>query len=79
MPYERMMITVIWGVHGIDILDRLPEGESFNSTYFVEKSLKPLQAQGDVIWPRGINQKIWLNLDNCRAHNSQYTQTEMKE
>jgi len=33
---EKMMITVIWGVWGVYIVDQLPEGTHFNSEYFVE-------------------------------------------
>ena len=45
------MITVIWGVYGTYILYELPEGEHFNSTYFIERILKLLEDQKDVIWP----------------------------
>ena len=42
ISYEKIMITVIWGVHGTYIIDELPEGEHFNSNYFVENILLPL-------------------------------------
>ena len=45
----------------------------------MENILKPLQAQVNVIWPGRTKHKIWLHLDNCRVHNSQYSQTEIKE
>lgn len=79
ISYEKIMITVIWGVHGTYIIDDLPEGEHFNSNYFVENILLPLQAQNNKIWPSRGNHKIWLHLDNCKIHNSIHTQTEISK
>ena len=76
---EKMMITVIWGVYGTYIIDDLPEGEHYTSTYFVEHILKPLEEQKGKIWRTRSKPKIWLHLDNCRVHNSQYTQKEMEK
>ena len=55
---EKMMITVIWGVFGTYILDELPEGEHFNSAYFVDHILMPLDEKKNVIWPGGRKRKI---------------------
>ena len=74
-----MMITIIWGVNRPYIIDDLPEGEHYNSVYFIEHILKPLTGIIDVIWPRRINRKIWLHLDNCQVHNSQLTQNAIKD
>ena len=76
---EKMMITVIWGVWGVYIVDELPEGEHLNSSYFVEHILIPLEAQKDQIWPQRGKHKIWLHLDNCKVHNSKYTQLEIEK
>lgn len=76
---EKMMITIIWGVHGVYIINGLPEGEHFNSVYFVESILKPLEDKKDQIWPGRGNRKIWLHLDNCKVHNSKYTTGEMEK
>ena len=75
---EKMMITVIWGVYGTYIFDDLPEGEHYNSTYFIEHVLRPLEEQKDQIWPTRGKHKIWLHLDNCKVHNSKATQKEME-
>ena len=76
---QKMMLTIIWGVYGTYIIDELPEGEHFNSQYFVEHILLPLEAQKQIIWPGRGNHKILLHLDNCRVHNSQYTQSVMDQ
>ena len=75
---SKMMITVKWGVYGTYIIDELPEGEHLNSEYFVEHILYPLEDKKDEIWPGRRKHKIWLHLDNCRVHNSQYTQKEIQ-
>ena len=76
---EKMMITVIWGVWGTYIVDELPEREHLNSKYFVEHILWPLKEQKDQIWPRRGKHKIWLHLDNCRVHNSKFTQNAIEK
>ena len=76
---EKMMITVIWGVNGTYIIDDLPEGEHYNSCYFIEHILKPLEEKKDEIWPSRGKHKIWLHLDNCKVHNSKATQKEMEK
>ena len=75
---EKMMITVIWGVYGTYIIDDLPEGEHYNSAYFIEHILRPLEEQKDQIWPTRGEHKIWLHLDNCKVHNSKATQKEIE-
>ena len=75
--FEKMMITVIWGVYGTYIVDELPEGVRYTSTYFVEYVLKPLEKQKAQIWNRSNKHKIWLHLDNCKVHNSKLTQNAM--
>ena len=75
---QKMMITIIWGVHGTYILDELPEGQHLNSEYFLQHILIPLECQKDNIWPNRGRHRIWLHLDNCRVHNSKVTQTEIE-
>ena len=67
---KKIMITVIWGVHGIFLVDMLPEGTSFNSDYFIEHIIEPLEEMKDKIWTESYRRKVWLHLDNCRVHNS---------
>lgn len=67
---KKIMVTVIWGVHGIYLIDVLPEGTSFDSTYFIEHIINPLSEMRPKIWKDSKRRKIWLHLDNCRVHNS---------
>ena len=67
---RKIMITVIWGVHGIYLIDILPEKASFNSTYFITNIIMPLKEKKASIWSQSDKRKIWLHLDNCRVHNS---------
>ena len=64
------MITIIWGVHGIYLIDVLPEGTSFDSAYFIENIITPLSKMKHQIWHESNKRKIWLHLDNCKVHNS---------
>ena len=75
---EKMMITIIWGVNGTYILDELPEGEHYNSEYFIEHILRPLNEQKQTILESRKKKTLWLHIDNCRVHNSKVTDQEMK-
>ena len=67
---QKIMITVIWGVNGIYLIDALPEKASFNSSYFISNIITPLKLKKKSIWSESDKRKIWLHLDNCRVHNS---------
>ena len=67
---NKIMVTVIWGVNGIYLVDFLEEGYHFNSTYFIEHILLPLHEMSCDIWTESSKRKIWLHLDNCKVHNS---------
>ena len=67
---EKMMVTVMWGVNGIYLIDCLPEHTSFNTSYFIEHILKPLKESSDDIWSEWGKRFLWLHLDNCKVHNS---------
>lgn len=64
------MVTVIWGVYDIYLIDFLPENESFNSEYFIQNILIPISSEKTKIWSDSIRRKIWLHLDNSPIHNS---------
>ena len=70
---KEVMVTVIWGVNGIYIVDFLPDGELYNSEYFVEHILNRLHEMKADIWDGSDVNKIWLHLDNSRVHNSKVT------
>ena len=44
------MVTIIWGINGIYIVDFLPNGDSYNSEYFVEHILNRLVKMKADIW-----------------------------
>ena len=72
------MMTIIWGVNGTYIIDELPEGEHYNSEYFIDHILRPLEAQKHTILNSREKQLIWLHLDNSRVHNSRKTEQEIQ-
>ena len=79
ITHEKFMLTVIWGVWGFYVIDMLPNGMSYNSTYFIEHILTVLNEKKNEIWPKSGRKKIWLHLDNCRVHNSKQTLIEMEK
>lgn len=67
---RKILVTVIWGIKGFYIIDFLPEGESFNTPYYIDNILNPLADQKVTIWPSSRTKRMWLHLDNCRVFNS---------
>ena len=66
----KIMITVIWGVSGICVLDMLPHDTTFNSEYFINNIVNEFVSCKAVQRVRTSHRKVWLHLDNCRVHNS---------
>ena len=66
----KIMVTFIWGVHGIFLIDFLPEGEKYNSSYFIENVLIPIHSKRSEMWKDSNRRLIWLHLDNSKIHNS---------
>lgn len=67
---QKFMMTIIWGVHGFFIVDFLPQGESYDSPYFIANILQPLFEKKQEIWSSSNKKSIWLHLDNSHVHNS---------
>ena len=76
---QKYMVTIIWGVFGFFIVDILPHGVSYDSTYFIEHILYPLYTIKTQIWSETYRRKLWLHLDNSMVHNSQLCQTKYNE
>ena len=76
---KKIMVTVIWGVHGTYLIDVLPEKASFNTSYFIERIINPLSEKKHQIWSESSKRKIWLHLDNCRVHNSNESLEKTKD
>ena len=72
---SKIMFTIIWGVWGFHIVNMAPNGTSYNSQYFIDNIIVPLNEKSNTIWPGRGRHKIWLHLDNCKVHNSRRTKT----
>ena len=70
MCVKKLMLTVMWGIKGMYLIDFLPEHQKFNSEYFIANILTPIGEMKKSIWPRKSSRLMWLHLDNCRIHNS---------
>jgi hypothetical protein len=66
----KFMLTTIWGVNGLHLLDLMPSQGRFNTQYFVEHVMAPLVQ---TIFPQGRNRyrpRLNVHLDNCRVYFS---------
>ena len=57
---QKIMVTVIWGVHCIFLIDFLPENTSFNSSYFIECVLGPLAQKKKRNMVSKYSKKNWV-------------------
>ena len=79
ITHQKFMITIIWGVWGFFVVDMLPNGMSYNSSYFISNILHVLGEQKQQIWPKSGKRKVWIHLDNCKVHNSKMTMEEIQK
>lgn len=64
------------GGFGFYIVDFLPSGMRYNSSYFIENILIPLSEKKALIWNGSSKKKIWLHLDNSMVDNSKTVMLE---
>ena len=71
------MLTVIWGINGIHVIDIIDSGLSLNSNYFITHILCQVEKINiqKTIYRKRI--KYYLHLNNCKAHNSKATQQKV--
>ena len=63
------MVSIFWNPHCFYLVKLLPYGMKFNSNYFINEILEPIN---EIITPlrEEIDQKIILHFYNTRPHNS---------
>lgn len=64
---QKVMITIMFTKHELLLVDLLPQGQSFNSEYFISNVMIPTLQRFQEVTGR---KKAKLHLDNCRVHNS---------
>jgi histone-lysine N-methyltransferase SETMAR len=64
------MLTVIWGVDGLHIIDLMTSQRSFHSEYFVGHVLAPMIAKVLLRVRILHTRRLQLYLDDCRVHFS---------
>ena len=55
---QKVMVTIVWGVNGIYIVDFLPDVISYNSSYFIEHILNSIVKMKADIWYESDFKKI---------------------
>ena len=61
---QKIMIIIFWGINGFFIVDLLPIGQSYNSSYFVENILQLLFENKEIIWKESTKRKLWIQMKN---------------
>jgi histone-lysine N-methyltransferase SETMAR len=68
--WNKNMVTIFWSVFGFHVVDVLPQGESFNSSYFCANIISPLAEQKDSYGYETHRRKVHIHFDNCKVHRS---------
>lgn len=76
---KKIMLTVFWNPSGFLVVDFLPEGQKYNSEYFIDNILIPLRSEIDKKLKKKTQSKFYLHLDNCKVHTSKITSEKIKE
>jgi hypothetical protein len=77
--HENFLLTVIWGVDGLHVVNLMTSQRNFNSEYFMSHVLVSMVAK---VSPRGripIPHRLQLYLDNWRVHFSKATEQFITE
>lgn len=76
---EKIMVTVFFSQYGIHMIDFLPQGQRFNTVYFIEHCLRPLARSLTEQRPVSGAEKVFVHFDNARPHTSKASKAAMKE
>jgi histone-lysine N-methyltransferase SETMAR len=66
---RKMMITIVWNLHGFHLVDGLPKGQKFNASYYIDNLLQPLLESLST----GPGSGLIIHADNARPHTAQKT------
>lgn len=73
---KKVMLTIMFTKNKLLLIDLLPQGQSFNSDYFILNVLTPTLMEFRKDYKR-VHMK--LHVDNCRVHNSKKTKNWLDE
>lgn len=75
----KVMVTVFWGINGVILLDALPPGQRFNTTYMCDVILPELDRIVRLKRPAMGLRGMKLHFDNARPHTSRATLDKLAE
>jgi transposase len=64
-----MMIMIVSNPHGFHLIDALPNGQTFNASYYIDMILQPLSESRATEPGAGLI----IHADNARPHTAQKT------
>lgn len=75
----KVMITIFWSPHSIQVIKALPVGERFNAQYFQNEILEDLTKTENVYQALRDKQRFYVHFDNARSHKAKSTLSFCKE
>lgn len=74
---EKVLVSIFWNPNGFLLVDDLPKGSSFTSSYFINNILEPLTGNGSR-FPDNDGRRLNLHMDNARPHIAKITNQYME-
>ena len=69
---KKVMISIFWYPHGIQVIKALLTGEHFNADYFQKEILSDLTRTQGVYQAKYEKQQFYIHFDNARSHKAKY-------
>ena len=69
----KVMMTIFWSPHGIQLIKALNPGEHFNAEYFQNEVLSDLTQLPYAISAKQNKKKFYVHFDNARPHKAKST------
>ena len=70
---KKILLTIFFSPSGFHVIDELPEKTKFNSSYFCDNIITPLEKYFINRRPKTGTKNIFIHFDNAKPHISQYT------
>lgn len=66
---QKAMLSVFWNPNGIQVINWLPEGSTFNAQYYIDEILCPL-SEMDGGFPDNEGRRLTVHADNAKPHTA---------
>ena len=74
---KKILVTIVWGINGVYVLDFLPESMTMTADYFQENVISKAKDKIEEISQRPLANTFYFHCDNARVHTAKATTTHL--